>query len=167
MCLPFHLYSCSKPSLFWFQVIKINWTFNLISKPCPFLCRSRVGNGQFIAKSELKVFSIFLLTQTLGSHTWEDWEPWPERPAVLFLYSGSAEWSRSMVLSPGCALESPGRVSKPWCPGPTQTDHSPNLWRWDPDVFLKVVQVILVDGPVGEQVLPKKRYLSGKDKTRV
>lgn len=58
-CLPFHLYACSKPSLFWFQVIKINWTFNLISKPCPFLCLSRVGKGQLISNGELKVFLRF------------------------------------------------------------------------------------------------------------
>lgn len=34
MCLPFHLYARSKQRLFQFQVIKINWTFDLISKSC-------------------------------------------------------------------------------------------------------------------------------------
>lgn len=79
MCLPFHLYACSKPSLFWFQVIKINWTFNLISKPCPFLCLSRVGDGQLISKGELKVFLHFspdsnplLLSERTGNNGTRD-----------------------------------------------------------------------------------------------
>lgn len=150
MCLPFHLYACSKPSLFWFQVIKINWTFNLISKPCPFLCLSRVGDGQLISKGDLKVFSIFLLTQTnpwhlylgrLGTMAREtsssfftlvkqcDLDPWFSVLVVHGNHLGGVE-------SPGA--QSPPRPMSIRIPGggvPTSG-------------FWKVIQVVLVGGPV-------------------
>lgn len=86
MCLPFHLYACSKPSLFWFQVIKINWTFNLISKPCPFLCLLRVGNGQLISQGELEVFLHFPPDPNPLYPYLEDRKQRHKRRMVLFLY---------------------------------------------------------------------------------
>lgn len=91
MCLPFHLYACSKPSLFWFQVIKINWTFNLISKPCPFLCLFKVGSGQLISKGEPKVFLHF-----------------PADPNLKSVLEGREQWPRDQQFSPlgkQCGLE--------------------------------------------------------------
>lgn len=135
MCLPFHLYACSKPSLFWFQVIKINWTFNLISKPCPFLCLSRVGDGQLISKGELRVFSVSLLTQTnswrphlgrLGTMAWETSSSF----FTLVKQRDLDPWF-SVLLVHGNHL---GGGWKSWCPVPTQTDVYQNPWRWEPDV---------------------------------
>lgn len=118
MCLPFHLYACSKPSLFWFQVIKINWTFNLISKPCPFLCLSRVGDGQLISKGDLKVSLHFspdagpLLSypRTQAVVAWET--------SCAFFLTSVRLWCGIVVLTPGYTLESRESFSKSLCPGP-------------------------------------------------
>lgn len=55
MCLPFHLYARSKQRLFQFQVIKINWTFDLISKSVfPGFFTLRGGKGKKEGSKGLK-----------------------------------------------------------------------------------------------------------------
>lgn len=118
MCLPFHLYACSKPSLFWFQVIKINWTFNLISKPCPFLCLSSMGDGGLISKGESKGLLHLPLDPNPPAPTSGETGRRASETSVLFTDCRTAARFRSVVLRPGCTLESPEGVGESQRPGP-------------------------------------------------
>lgn len=106
MCLPFHLYACSKTEFVLVSSYKkINWTLNLISEPCPLPCLFKVGEGQPIPKGQRKVFLYFLLAQALppGSRKTGNDGSGGDGPLPV---TGTGVWT--VVLDPGCSLEPPG-----------------------------------------------------------
>lgn len=153
MCLPFHLYACSKPSLFWFRVIKINWTFNLISEPCSFLCLFRARDGQLISKGESKVFLHFppgprpgAVSGETGANGTRD-----RQSSSLTPVSGCAEDSGPR---PGCTWGLPGAFQHLSArPHPSPVSLRTSGGGTQASVVWKVVQVILIHGQVCKQVV--------------
>lgn len=83
----------------------------MISKPCPFLCLLRVGNGQLISQGELEVFLCFPPAPNPHTRIWEDRKEWLKRLTVLFIYYARGPARRGTVaLSAGCTLRPPGSL---------------------------------------------------------